>query len=58
MGGVRENADLCRNFEQFVCDAYTYLMNYHTEDARVFLFGFSRGAYVARALAGMIQKVL
>lgn len=46
-----------RNFEEFVCDAYTYLMNYHTDGARVYLFGFSRGAYVARALAGMIQKV-
>lgn len=32
-------------------------MDTHVDGDRVFLFGFSRGAYVARALAGMIQKV-
>ena len=37
-------------------DAYRYLMNnYHPGD-KVFLFGFSRGAFTVRCLAGMIHK--
>jgi uncharacterized protein (DUF2235 family) len=36
-------------------DAYRYLMNTYEEGDRIFLFGFSRGAYTARALAGMIH---
>jgi len=39
-----------------VGDAYRYLMNnYRGEDDNIFIFGFSRGAYTARALAGMLQ---
>ncbi|BEJ14191.1 hypothetical protein CspHIS471_0313650 [Cutaneotrichosporon sp. HIS471] len=45
------------NFDDFVCHAYKYLMDYYKPDDHVYIFGFSRGAYVARALAGMIQKV-
>ncbi|BEI83355.1 hypothetical protein CcaverHIS002_0312230 [Cutaneotrichosporon cavernicola] len=48
---------LAWNFDDFVCDAYAYLMDYYTPGDHVFIFGYSRGAYVARALAGMIQKV-
>lgn len=33
------------------------MKNYHAGD-RVCLFGFSRGAYTARALAGMLFKVI
>jgi uncharacterized protein (DUF2235 family) len=37
-------------------DAYEYLMDkYHPGD-RVFLFGFSRGAFTVRALAGMLHS--
>lgn len=40
-----------------VRDAYEFLMqNYHEGD-RICLFGFSRGAYTARCLAGMLNKV-
>lgn len=40
-----------------VRDAYHFLMqNYHEGD-RICLFGFSRGAYTARCLAGMLNKV-
>ncbi|MEK6284406.1 MAG: DUF2235 domain-containing protein [Acidobacteriota bacterium] len=38
-------------------DAYCYLMDRYQPGDRVFLFGFSRGAYTARALAGMLHKV-
>ncbi|TFK66192.1 hypothetical protein BDN72DRAFT_871607 [Pluteus cervinus] len=40
-----------------VMGGYEFLMqNYHVGD-RICIFGFSRGAYTARALAGMIHKV-
>ena len=38
-----------------VQDAYRYLMRYYQEGDQIFIFGFSRGAYTARALAGMIS---
>jgi uncharacterized protein (DUF2235 family) len=38
-----------------VSDAYRYLMNTYREGDRVFLFGFSRGAYTVRALAGLLH---
>jgi uncharacterized protein (DUF2235 family) len=38
-----------------VGDAYRYLMNTYEDGDRVFLFGFSRGAYTARALAGVLH---
>jgi uncharacterized protein (DUF2235 family) len=38
-----------------VGDAYRYLMNVYEDGDRVFLFGFSRGAYTARALAGVLH---
>lgn len=44
--GLREN----------LSDAYTYLMRTYEPGDRIFLFGFSRGAYTARALAGMLNR--
>lgn len=38
-------------------EAYTYLMNTWEPGDKVYLFGFSRGAYNARALAGMLRLV-
>lgn len=38
-------------------DAYHYLMQTYKEGDKICLFGFSRGAYTARCLAGMIHKV-
>lgn len=38
-----------------VGDAYRYLMGVYEDGDKVFLFGFSRGAYTARALAGVLQ---
>jgi uncharacterized protein (DUF2235 family) len=39
-----------------IADAYTFLMNEYEPGDRLFVFGFSRGAYTARALCGMIYK--
>ncbi|KII96173.1 hypothetical protein PLICRDRAFT_96153 [Plicaturopsis crispa FD-325 SS-3] len=45
------------NLGQHVRDGYEFVMqNYHAGD-KICIFGFSRGAYTARALAGMIHKV-
>ena len=39
-----------------VCDCYRFLvLNYEPGDA-LYLFGFSRGAYTARSLAGMVRN--
>lgn len=45
------------SLDAHVMDGYQFLMqNYHSGD-RICIFGFSRGAYTARSLAGMIHKV-
>ena len=38
-----------------VLEAYDFLVRHLQENDRLFLFGFSRGAYTVRALAGMIE---
>ena len=45
--GIRENLE----------EAYRFLMQEYRRGDRVFLFGFSRGAYTARALAGLLRTV-
>jgi uncharacterized protein (DUF2235 family) len=36
-------------------DAYVFLMNHYESGDKVFLFGFSRGAYTVRAVAAMLH---
>jgi len=36
-------------------DAYTFIMNHFEEGDRLFLFGFSRGAYTVRAVASLLH---
>ncbi len=43
--------------EDHVSDGYRFLMRYYQDGDRIFIFGFSRGAYTARALAAMLYKV-
>jgi uncharacterized protein (DUF2235 family) len=40
-----------------VMDGYRFLMQNYRDGDKIYLFGFSRGAYTARALAGMLFKV-
>ena len=40
-----------------VTDGYRFLMRYYQPGDKIFIFGFSRGAYTARAVAAMIYKV-
>ncbi len=37
--------------------AYSYLMAHYRDGDKVFLFGFSRGAYTVRCLAGLLKKI-
>ena len=43
--------------ENDVVKAYTFLMQEYEPGDQIFLFGFSRGAYTVRVLAGLIQAV-
>ena len=38
------------------CKAYRFLVRHYRPGDRIFLFGFSRGAYTARSLVGLIRK--
>ena len=38
-----------------IADAYRFLMQTYQPGDRVFVFGFSRGAYTARALCGLLE---
>ncbi|EJT99621.1 hypothetical protein DACRYDRAFT_82030, partial [Dacryopinax primogenitus] len=40
-----------------IMGGYRFLMQNWTPGSKISIFGFSRGAYTARALAGMLQKV-
>jgi len=39
-----------------LAEAYTYLMHHWEPGDRIYVFGFSRGAYTARALAGLLHS--
>jgi uncharacterized protein (DUF2235 family) len=41
--------------EYDIRDAYVFVMNHFREGDRLYLFGFSRGAYTARAVASLIR---
>ncbi|KAI0253206.1 hypothetical protein BJV78DRAFT_1123495 [Lactifluus subvellereus] len=59
MSRVHKNIDMAlgNHLDGHIMGGYEFLMeNYHAED-KICIFGFSRGAYTARALAGMIHKV-
>lgn len=38
-------------------EAYAFIANNYAEGDEIFLFGFSRGAYTARSVAGLIGKL-
>ncbi|KZP29599.1 hypothetical protein FIBSPDRAFT_816062 [Athelia psychrophila] len=45
------------NSEKVIIAAYRWLSEHYKPGDRIFLFGFSRGAYQMRVLAAMIEKV-
>ena len=58
-GGISAAVDMAigSGLGDHIKDAYKFLMANYQEGDRICLFGFSRGAYTARALAGMLHKV-
>src|SRR5690242_3527594 len=46
-----------RGFIPNLEDAYCYLMKVYEPGDKIFAFGFSRGAFTVRALAGMLHSV-
>src|SRR6202023_4398611 len=40
-----------------VRDAYLFLVNNYIEGSEIYLFGWSRGAYTARVVSGLIYEV-
>ncbi|CAE6423533.1 unnamed protein product [Rhizoctonia solani] len=59
------NADFGDNYEKArgtatggkIRDAYNFIAQNYTEGDRIYLFGFSRGAYTARKVAGLICRL-
>lgn len=49
--GLAFGSGLLTNVEE----AYSYLMEHYADGDQIFLFGFSRGSYTARVLAGFIH---
>lgn len=45
-----------KGLSQNVQEAYEWLMDNYDEGDDIFVFGFSRGAYTARSVAGLISK--
>ncbi|PWY83372.1 hypothetical protein BO70DRAFT_361487 [Aspergillus heteromorphus CBS 117.55] len=43
-----------QGLEENVCEGYNFIVNNWLPGDEIYIFGFSRGAYTARALAGMI----
>ncbi|KAF4450661.1 short chain dehydrogenase reductase family [Fusarium austroafricanum] len=44
-------------FDAHVIAGYRFLMRYYEPNAKIYVFGFSRGAYTAKFLARMVNKV-
>jgi len=57
-GFLKAKADLAtgHGLQKNVLDAYRYLMSHYKEGDKIFLFGFSRGAFTVRSLGGMLHK--
>jgi uncharacterized protein (DUF2235 family) len=45
-----------KGLDQNITEAYQWLIDNYEPDDDIFIFGFSRGAYTARSLAGFIAK--
>jgi uncharacterized protein (DUF2235 family) len=45
-----------RGLSENILEGYAWLSRHHAPGDAIFVFGFSRGAYTARSLAGLIRK--
>ena len=57
--GWRQSLDLAtgKGLNRQITRAYGWLASHYREGDRIFLFGYSRGAYAVRSLAGVIDRV-
>jgi uncharacterized protein (DUF2235 family) len=51
------DSGIATSFDAHVMAGYKFLMNYYKTGAKIYMFGFSRGAFTARFLARMINTV-
>lgn len=51
------DSGLATSFDVHVMAGYKFLMNYYETGAKIYMFGFSRGAFTARFLARMINTI-
>ncbi|RIA86741.1 hypothetical protein C1645_665618, partial [Glomus cerebriforme] len=42
------------SLDKKIKEGYKYIINHYNPDDEIWLFGFSRGAYTARCIAGLI----
>ncbi|GAA5852258.1 hypothetical protein JCM8547_006716 [Rhodosporidiobolus lusitaniae] len=56
-GSALYDAAVAVSLDDHIMRGYEFLMNHYQLGDKIFLFGFSRGAYTARALAGMLETV-
>jgi len=56
---LKRNLDMAvgRGFAENVLEAYRFLSRTYVEGDEIFMFGFSRGAFAVRVLAGLILKM-
>ncbi|KIJ64266.1 hypothetical protein HYDPIDRAFT_90780 [Hydnomerulius pinastri MD-312] len=54
---ISNQIDLLIAWHKVILAAYRWIADNYKDGDRIYLFGFSRGAYQARALAGMIHRV-
>lgn len=48
---------MAHSIKSHIVQAYAYLVRFYAPGDRIFLMGFSRGAFAARAVLGMLTKV-
>lgn len=52
-----KDAAMGTTFDEHVMDGYRYLMRFYCPGDCIYIFGFSRGAYVARMVAEMLDHI-
>lgn len=51
------NLSVGRGLDQNVMEAYSFLIDHYEDGDQIYLFGFSRGAYTVRVLAGLLRTI-
>ena len=57
LGNLMWGGLMGRGLDRNLAEAYAFLCTHYREGDHIFIFGFSRGAYTARSLVGMIDRI-